>query len=364
MDAVSRLANVAARISFPNEHGPVCIRDFRGRLRRLERGHADRLRGPDAGGPFAAVSVCVAQAAACMRLPEAVGGPAPSPLEQLIIPTLRRLEGLPAWAAEAILSPEEPLLELVLAASRQPGSLVAVDRLAGGAMAFQPLPGAVSLTLEAIAAAPTPEGEELLDQAMLAEAKACHQRAEEQARRDGKESTASYLGSLAAQEFKAGSNTDIARALVASCRIPCPRDERAWDALRNRISRERKKLVKKDAEWKPPKRKRGSATGGQIAEAKGTAGMSLERRSSENDTRVPWCRNCGISPEDAGQSFCMPCMGRLSEDDRESILDGSARPLSARLTKDALERERSGALQRIAQAAEERKRETSGKAGR
>ena len=49
-------------------------------------------------------------------------------------------------------------------------------------------------------------------------------------------------------------------------------------------------------------------------------------------------------------------MHRLDADDREGILDGSVRPLSCRLTKDALERERSGALQRITQAAEERKR--------
>ena len=355
MDAVSRLAAAVATMSFPDEPGPVCIRDGRGRLRRLEQGLADRLRGPDAGGPFAAVAVAVQQATACLRLPIATGGPAAAPLEQLVVPALRRLDGLPAWAAKALGSPEEPLLELVLAASRQPGSLVAVVRLAGGAMAFQPLPGAVSLTLEAIAAAPaetTLGGEELLDQAMLAEAKACHQRAEEQARRDGKESTASYLGSLAAQEFKAGSNTDIARALVASRRIPCPRDERAWDALRNRISREREKLVKKDAEWKLPKRKRGAATRGQIADARGQAGMSLERRSSESDTGVRWCRNCGMIPAATGEEFCAAHMRQLSHDERQDILDEKSETLIERekFSPERLERERAKALHRIAQA--------------
>lgn len=155
MDGIKQLAAAVARMSFPVAPGPVCIRDGRGRLLRLEPGNAARLRGAAAGDPLAAAAVAAQRAMSCFRPPIATGGPAPAPLEQLIIPALRKQpEGLPAWAAEAIRSPEEPLLELVLAASQQPGSLVAVDRLAGGAMAFQPLPAAASLVLEAIAAVP------------------------------------------------------------------------------------------------------------------------------------------------------------------------------------------------------------------
>ena len=202
---------------------------------------------------------------------------------------------------------------------------------------------------------------------MLDEAKACHQRAEDGARQGGRDSAAWHEGDCAAKAFQGSSNTDIARALVEARRIPRPSDDKAWDATRKRIDTARKKLSKKDRAWARARPERGSVTAGQIADARGAAGMSIERSSVENDTRVRWCRYCCVIPAASGEEFCTAHMRQLSHDERQDILDEKSETLIERedFSPERLERERAKALQRIAQAADERRREAaSGKAGR
>ncbi len=216
-------------------------------------------------------------------------------------------------------------------------------------------PGVVSSEAEPQAVAETmPKKRERIEKAMLAYRDATKQRAIDEARRAGRDSTAEHEGIEAGKAVESLSNTELGRALADDGRLEWPIDKKQADALRHRIGRDRKKLAKKYGGWKVEKAARPRATAGEAADARAGAGLSRERRLPGSDSCVRWCRQCGMTPAANGQDFCGPHMRQLSHDERQAILDGNTEPLAARLPKDQLELGRQQSLQLRAQAADER----------